>query len=511
MFTQTHTRRPRRIGVALFLTLSLTLTLASNTHAAAKRSLDNREATIHVLNRMAFGPRPGQVDAVLRGNWRTWVETQLNPETIDDAALDARIAGAYPSLAMDLTQTYGAYTVEPNYAIKGQPTTEERRAFSRQRGMLQNKVREELTMSVILRAAESERQFQEVMVEFWRNHFNIDQTKVTYQSNNYEEQVLRKHAFGKFEDLLMASAKHPAMLVYLDNFVSKAGALNENYAREIMELHTLGVDNYYTQEDVIELARVLTGWSCGWNSKGADRQYTFIYNDRNHDAKPATVVGLKIDGQGGLADGEKAVRYLAYHKGTAQFISRKLCVYLLDDHPPQELIDRVAAVFSETNGDLREVYREILFSPEFTDVTYYKSKFKTPFEFVASSLRATDARIDNPQSLLRSLKMMGQTVYQCDVPTGYYDQAESWLDPGVMVYRWDFAIQLQRGKLKGVSIPDSFYQPLTKISRSYAAKKLMQMIAPGPEDPATLKTLGRVSDLKNMTGLALGSAPFQQQ
>jgi uncharacterized protein (DUF1800 family) len=297
------------------------------------------------------------------------------------------------------------------------------------------------------------------------------------------------------------------MLVYLDNYVSSKRGLNENYARELMELHTLGVDNYYTQPDVVALARVLTGWTCGWRGS----EYTFFFNPDAHDATPATVVGLELNGKGGQADGEKAIRHLANHEGTARFVCTKLCRYLVNDSPSAGLIDRVADVFRKTGGDLHAVYRAVIFSPEFIDSRNYRAKFKTPFEYTVSALRATAARLDSPERVFRELKLMGQPIYECEEPTGYADQREAWGDPGIMVYRWNFAIELVTDKVKGVAIGTSFAEEVLKSPPASRARKVMDLVLPGVSDTRTLWLSSQTTDARAMVAWALGSPSFQQQ
>lgn len=475
--------------------------------------LTDQEAAIHVLNRLAFGPTPGQVDEVRKLGWKAWIEQQLKPEAIDDSALDKQLAELFPSLSMNLEQIYETYQ-KP--FPKKDASPEEKKKFQQQRNQSLAQLRRELQESVLFRAVYSKRQFSEVINEFWRNHFNVDVNKVPFLAMHYEVNAIRPHAFGKFEDLILATAKHPAMLIYLDNFISTAKGLNENYARELMELHTLGVDNFYKQHDVIELAKVLTGWTCGARPKGgkgavAGKEYGFYFNKGTHAAVPATVVGCKIDGKGGMEDGIKVIRYLANHEGTAKYISGRLCKYLVSDTPSPEFIDRVAGIFRKSGGNLTEVYRAIIFSPEFIAKDSYRAKFKTPFEYTVSALRATGAKIDSGQVVLRDLRMMGQPIYECSVPTGYSDQAEAWLDPGVMVYRWNFAMQLAKGNYKGVQVPASTFERFQKATAAEKAKRVMEIFVPGITDAATEQALARAPDVKTAIGLALGSPGFQKQ
>lgn len=486
----------RRAGLLGILAGILVITSPGPSSAQLPpRQLSATEAASHVLNRLAFGPRPGQVEDVAQNGWRRWVERQLNPDAVDDSLLERRIAECSPTLQLSLTELQQL----------GKEDKGKKRESRRE-------VKDELREAVLRRAVSSTRQFKEVMVEFWRNHLNVDVNKVPFLASHYEEHVLRQHAFGKFEDLLLASAKHPAMLVYLDNYISNRSGVNENYARELMELHTLGVDNGYTQKDVVALARVLTGWTCGWRTgPSGSQEYMFYFNEGAHDTSPATVVGLDLAGTGGMADGEKAIRHLANHSGTARFLAIKLCRYLVNDVPSPELVDRVVSTFHKTGGDLREIYRTILFSPEFMDPRNYRAKFKTPFEYTVSALRTVSARIESPDEIFRELRLMGQPIYECEEPTGFSDQREAWLDPGIMVYRWNLAIGLVTDKVKGVKIGRGFTDEVVKSTHAARTRQVMAMVLPGIQDPATERFIARSTDLRTQVALALGSPGFQQQ
>jgi uncharacterized protein (DUF1800 family) len=480
-------------------TLALAAALAGPVQslaAAPARKLTASEAAQHVLSRLAFGGRPGQFAQVARAGWKSWATAQLDPAAIHDRPLEERLARECPSLSYSLAQLEGL--------SRGVERQEQREARER--------IKDELRTAVLLRAVHSERQFQEVIVDFWRNHLNVDVNKVPFLATHYEEHVLRRHAFDKFENLLLASAKHPAMLVYLDNYVSNRQGVNENYARELMELHTLGVDNGYTQGDVEALARVLTGWTCGWqaSTSGSD-DYTFYFSDRAHDASAATIVGLEIGGSGGMSDGEAAIRHIARHENTSRFIAGKLCRYLVSDSPPPELIDRVATVFRQTEGDLREVYRAIIFDPEFTSAANFRAKVKTPFEFLVSVLRTTDADVKSPKRVFKELQLMGQPIYECLEPTGYSDAREAWLDPGVMVYRWNVSIQLVTGKLDGVSGGAEFVEPILQAPAADRPRKVMELLLPGLADRKFERLLSFTNDPRALTAYALGSPAFQQQ
>ena len=431
--------------------------------------------------------------------------------------------------------------------VNNPPTKAERdlrREEQRKRNQLEAQAERELRDSVYHRAVYSERQFQEVIVAFWREHFSIDQQKgeVGLLANNWEEEVIRKYAFGKFEHLLMASARHPAMLIYLDNIVSqkpltereqklidrfenrdnvprsvralsRQRGLNENYARELMELHTLGVDREYKQRDVTELSRVLTGWTARWtgNPDTHEGDYLFYFNADVHDTRNKVVLGSKLRG-GGEDQGITVIRALAKHKYTADFIARKLCAYLLRDQPSEDLVKDVARVFTRTKGDLPKVYEAIVFSDEFFARSNHRVKFKTPFEFVVSSLRATGAQVDDYQRIDQSLTLMGQPTYRCPDPTGWYDSKEAWLDPGVLVYRWTFAIDLAGNRLSGVRVPDALLANLP--AKELKAKMQKQVLPAGLHDRTSLiidEELGRNPSAEQMLATMLGSPDFQQQ
>jgi uncharacterized protein (DUF1800 family) len=275
-----------------------------------------------------------------------------------------------------------------------------------------------------------------------------------------------------------------------------------------MELHTLGVDNFYKQPDVIALARVLTGWTCG---RRGGEDAGFHFNADAHDDQPIKLIDLEIDGTGGVADGEKAIKYLANHPGTAKFISAKLCKYLVNDNPPPKLVERAAEAFLETGGDLRDVYRAIIFSQDFMDPKNFRAKFKTPFEFTVSVLRTTSADVGSSDRLFRELQLMGQPIYECLEPTGYSDMRESWLDPGVMIYRWNFTIALVTDKLAGVKVGKEFADTVLQATQADRTRKVMETCLPGVNDVQTRQFVSQTPDIRAMVALALGSASYQQQ
>jgi len=545
----------RQLGLCLTAVVTLAAPPAVRANDTAtdpgEQPLTGKELTHHVLSRLAFGPTPGLAEKVEQMGWQAWAKQQLDPASIEDGAVDYVLEDRWASLRLSMGQVFAEY--RPPY--KNDPPTDEERAM---RNRLRQQVRTELPESVLYRAIHSERQFNEVICEFWRNHFNIDQGKddVQYLAPHFEQHVIRRFAFDRFEHLLLASARHPAMLIYLDNDVSqkpltdreqrlvdrfegkqykprtvlglgRQRGLNENYARELMELHTLGVDQGYTQRDVTELARILTGWTGGYDNpedpaerqgrlmtSPAGRDYGFAFREGVHDDRPKVLLGTRFRGDG-EAEGVRAVRLLAAHPNTAWFISHKLCRYLVNDEPDPALVRRVATVFRKTRGHLPSVYEAIIFDPEFIKRKNFRAKFKTPFEFVASAVRATGASSENLGELRHAIGRMGQPIYREEDPTGYEDTAEAWLDPGVLVYRWSFSLRLAQGRVKGVKIDDRFLERTRHMQASEMAEALIDRLLPGGMDDRlrTILTeeIERLGDHRAALGLVLGSPTFQQQ
>jgi len=461
--------------------------------------LSEREKVIHVLNRLSFGATPGEVDRIVyEGGWKAWVMRQMAPEKIDDTELDTLLAERFPWTGMTLPRMKAAYPLAEN-------------------GYNNPQLRHELPRAVLVRAALSKRQFKEVMCEFWRNHFCIDQPerlapRRSWTACHYDDEVIRDHVFGKFEKMLRASAHHAGMLEYLDNHLSRKGAWNENYAREIMELHTLGVDSYYNEDDVLELTKVLTGWSF-------DDNLQFVFNAPYHEPGEKLLLGRRIaEGYGG---GEYALHLLASHKGTAQFISWKLCRYLVNDNPPEGLVNRVAAVFRRSDGDLSKVYLEIIESPEFMRRENFRAKFRTPFECAAAALRATNADIRDAGATTAVVGRMGQDIYNCMDPTGYFDQAEAWMDAGVLTTRWDYSWKLVRGQVPGVSLPGDYFTAYENILRDRdkggPAAMVDQMIKDiigddvGDRTREVMLEAAEQGSAPRAFSILLGSPSFQQQ
>ena len=412
----------------------------------------------------------------------------------------------------------------------------------------------ELQASRILRAVYSERQLQEVMVDFWTNHFNVFAGKGAdrWLLPAYDRDTIRPNALGKFSDLLTATAQSPAMLFYLDNFQSVSPnanqgnarrrlmnqempaqqqrprrGINENYARELMELHTLGVDGGYTQKDVQEVARCFTGWTIfqprggaaavrALNGEGARRNAgTFFFNSRVHDDGEKTVLGRKIPAGGGFKDGMIVLDLLAHHPSTAKFIATKLVRYFVSDTPPPALVDRVAAAFTKSDGDIRETLKAIFFSNEFNSPEAYRSKIKRPFELVVSAMRTLGADTNGGPQTHQWIARMGEPLYGFQTPNGYSDAAESWVNTGGLLERMNFGLALAGNRIQGTRVD------LAKLSAQDKSKLIdesLKMIVAGDISPATRETLMKQIDEKNAkdtvattVGLILGTPEFQRQ
>ncbi|MGE3276540.1 MAG: DUF1800 domain-containing protein [Vicinamibacterales bacterium] len=437
-------------------------------------------AARHVLDRLAFGARPGEVAAIRREGVTAWIDRQLRPRGIDDAALAARLARL-------TTLTLDSATIAREYI---RPAREERRAALQQAGAevapseprmdavprmagapgsrrpqsdVQRRGRQvlmELSEARVLRAVYGERQLEEVLVDFWFNHFNVFAGKGAVENyvTVYERDAIRPHVLGSFRELLGATATNPAMLFYLDNWQSKAGAINENYARELLELHTLGVDGGYTQHDVEEVARAFTGWTLQGPGGPA------VYRPGRHDDGAKTVLGHVIPAGGGRSDVDRVLDIVATHPATARHIATELARRFVSDEPPAALVDRAATVFRDTHGNLRDVVRVIVTSREFFAPEARAAKVKTPFEFVVSALRASGANVVNGGVLAGTLRELGMPLYMCVPPTGYDETADAWLASGALVARLNFATDLAHNRVRGIRVstrdPDALAEQL---------------------------------------------------
>jgi uncharacterized protein (DUF1800 family) len=380
--------------------------------------VDDPAAVAHVLRRWTWGPREGEAEAVAQQGLAAWVAAQFDPASLDESALSAL-------LPPDPTPP-------PAFASM---------QAARQFGRALVRV---MTERRFLTAVHGARQVEAVLVDFWFNHFNVFASKglVGLYLPAYERDVIRPRVLGRFRDLLGAVAHAPSMLIYLDNFLSVGAAspggrgrgLNENYARELLELHTLGVDGPYTQADVVAVARAFTGWTV--DLEGG--QFTFAA--ASHDAGPKVVLGVPLAG-GGEGEGEQVLDLLAVHPATARHLATKLARRFVLDDPPASLVDLLAARYLESGGDLHAMTTALIQAPNFADPAVRFRKFKTPLDFMLSLFRATGAPLPDARGLAARLDELGMAPYQCLDPTGYADEAQVWLSPGSIVARMNAILQ----------------------------------------------------------------------
>jgi uncharacterized protein (DUF1800 family) len=492
--------------------------------------LTERQAAAHLLSRFTYGPTPGQIDQVVKMGLERWFEQQLDGSLPDDSLntmlnqydalklTNREVAEIYPKNGVVIrmavkdglinkdsvkTDRKEYRDVIASYMAKNgmKPTQELYRQFYNQK---------------VLRAAYSNNQLHEVLTDFWFNHFNVSTTKPDCAEfiPNYERDVIRPNVTAKFGDLLLATAKSPAMLYYLDNFSSsgansqannnpiarkrmemlekqaqdnpamaanlqklknakKTQGLNENYAREVMELHTLGVDGGYTQQDVTQAARVLTGWTVAplgqygggsglgkamdnmtddrLKARGITRDGDFLFTANRHDTGDKTVLGKHFSNEG-YQEGVDLLNMLAHNPSTAKFITRKIAVRFVNDAPPQTLLDKMAKTYRDKDGDIKEVLTAMVTAPEFWSATSVREKTKSPFELVISSVRSLNAQIDQPFQLYSWANKMGQKMYAYQAPTGYPDRGQYWINTGALLNRMNFGLALASQRIPGIKI-----------------------------------------------------------
>jgi len=537
---------------------------------APSRELTASEQVLHALNRLAHGPRPGDVERVRAMGVDRWIAEQLAPDRIPDPKTEALIA-TYVTLrrpANELARSYetlrrarqDAQRAAARMGDSSDPRELRRDALRDRPELVQlartvQRAQGELQSARLARAVVSERQLNERMVDFWANHFSVFAGKgvVRYYLPEYERDVIRPHALGNFRALLGAVAKSPAMLFYLDNWQSRADStqptladargagraplrealqraqradgtidesrlppalrrrwqrmpaeqrarlqnglrqlaqrrgrgLNENYARELLELHTLGVDGGYTQQDVIEVARALTGWTF------APREGTgFVFRREMHDAGAKVVLGHGLAAGRGIEDGEQVLDIVARHPSTSRFIARKLAVRFVSDTPPAALVERAAATFRATDGDIRETLRTIVTSPEFFSRAAYRAKVKTPFEVVASALRAVGADADVTPRSAQAVARLGQPIFGRQTPDGWPDRADAWVNTGSILDRINFGFAVAGEQLPGVSLARwSTFQSLRDAPRAQQVDGIVGAILGGDVSPVTREVL----------------------
>ncbi len=493
--------------------------------------LTDRQAAAHLLSRFTYGATPGQVDEVVNMGLEKWFQQQLDGGLPDDSlnvlladndALtmsNATIAKTYPQPAQIRRMAIRDGVIDKDSVNKDTNKKEYRdqlAEYMKSKGFKpRNELYRQFINQKILRAANTNNQLNEVLTDFWFNHFNVSLTKNDCAEfiPAYERDVIRPNANGNFETLLLATAKSPAMLMYLDNFTSVgettrqlnpkqqqrlqqeiAGALddasrdavlkkmqnakknqglNENYAREVMELHTLGVDGGYTQQDVTQAARVLTGWTLypftdygagaamrkviekigedKLTERGFVHEGDFLFTMNRHDIQEKTVLGKNFPANGGYEEGVTLLKMLAHHPSTAKFISRKLAVRFVNDNPSQALIDRMAKTFTDKKGDIKEVLITLAASPEFWNADALREKTKSPFELAISSVRSLDATVRQPQQLNNWITKMGQKMYYYQAPTGFPDRSQYWINTGSLLNRMNFGLALASQRIPGIT------------------------------------------------------------
>ena len=556
--------------------------------SSPEKKLTEEQKIAHVLNRLGFGARPGDIEKVKAIGLQKYIDQQLSPSAINDSVAEAKVKNL-EVFGMTTAEVFEKY---PNpgaliRALEGpqnnnqQPKANEDMT-EKERQDRQQKLREyytkydlrpanqmlpQIVSNRVLRAVYSERQLQEVMVDFWQNHFNVFSGKaaVRWYIPSYERDVLRKNALGNFKDLVVGTAQHPAMLFYLDNFESvspnaqpagnnrggngrrlqqilrrggilggenqmpqrpqqqrppqqqqqqqqRQRGINENYARELMELHTLGVDGGYTQKDIVAVAKAFTGWTIA-DARGyrraAAREITgmenrqverlqriagvpddlesgqFYFNPRWHDSSAKTVLGQKVD-EGGVKDGLKVIDILVKYPSTAKYIAKKLAVKFVSDNPSEGLVKRVAEAFTKSDGDIKTTLRAIFTDKEFFAAENYRAKIKTPFELAVSSIRALGADTQAGPAMLAMLNKLGEVPYGYQAPTGYPDMAEDWVNTGALLERLNFAIAIASNRIPGTRVDLRGFDPK---DRTKLLDHAIGNILGGEVSPTTRATL----------------------
>jgi uncharacterized protein (DUF1800 family) len=399
----------------------------------AARFSKSTDPVAHLLHRATFGVRPGELERARQMGIEAWLDEQLHPERIDDSATEARVAALFPTLTMSPQELYDVAQEADDGGYS---------------------VAMELKRATLYRALFSRRQLYEVMVQLWNNHFSMYHFKdyVSIWKTVDDREVSRRLAFGHFRELLIASAHSPAMMIFLDNEDNVADGPNENYARELMELHSIGVDAGYTQGDVREVARCFTGWTVNYDDEGANGEFRFA--GWAHDPGPKTVLGVAIaGGDPGMLDGRRVLETLARHPACARFISTKLCRHFVADTPPASLVGKAAAAFTATGGDIRAVLRTILLADEFAASA--DQKLRRPYEFLVAALRALvpEVTVDALDSFLYSLYPLGQVPFEWEPPNGYPDVGAAWANTNGLLGRWNLASALVLNWFEGAQVP----------------------------------------------------------
>jgi len=540
--------------------------------------LTPRDSARHALNRLAYGPRPGEVHRVAADGVMRWIDRQLSPRKIDDGPLAAR-ERRFKILDYDSGELARIYVDAQRERRKQQRRQgdadrdsvgaqhagplPQRMDSSQERGRRLAGAFQELA---VVRAVLSERQLYEVMVDFWTNHFNVFLAKGAdrFLTPSYIEQTIRPRALGKFADLLIATAESPAMLFYLDNWESVApgskspqamrlrarplfGArpmfggpplfdpgrdpmradslrrqalerapkgINENYARELLELHTLGVDGGYTQQDVIQVARILTGWSVARPQQGGD----FEFHDWAHDYGEKVVIGVTFPAGHGRDEGVRLLKLLANHPATMHHVSRRLCQRFVNDDPPDGCVDDAVTAWKRSDGDIREVLRAIFRSPDFWASENVRAKIKTPLEFVVSAARAVGGDPDTTPRLAQVVARLGEPLYLHVAPDGYPEREDAWVNSGALLDRMNAAVVLAAGRLPGVTVSLDSVVPATPDAEQLIAQANGAVLSGTMSENTKAVIRRQISDISDpvqaralAVGLAIGGPEFQRR
>lgn len=498
-----------------------------------RRELSADEQVAHVLSRLTFGARPGDAEKVAEMGVDAWIEKQLHPESIGDGDVEfalqelsgSRFGRVAPAMMTSMSPDANmAVTTSIEDRVKGvRQVTNARAAIPAATAFpMRSDPRGtgEIETWKVIRAQMTERQLLEVVTDFWSNHFSVYAAKMPSASAifDWEREVIRPNALGKFRTLLGAVAHSPAMLFYLDNWLSRADSINENYARELLELHTLGVDGGYTQNDVIEVARAFTGWTLADPPVAEGRAYPAVFRFRTamHDAGRKTVLGTVLPPGRGVEDGEAVLDMLAKHPSTAHFIAYKLARRLVSDQPPKALVDHAAATFTATDGDIAEVIRTIVHSQEFFSRAAFRTKVKTPFEFMVSAMRGLEMTTDAGIPSVRYLREFGQPAYGHATAEGWPDYNEAWVNSGALLKRVFFSADVLDGKVFNMQPSRWTGWSLSKRDAKTQADGVISLLLNGVAATETRNAIlaaegTGIERLRVMATVALGSPDFQRR
>ena len=508
------------------------------------QGLTDRQAAEHLLSRFTFGIAPGDIDFAVKMGLEKWFDTQMNGK-ISDPELTEKLK-TFPAISMNTETIVNTYllgaqlrkkAIDEGFLLKEDVESDKAKQFEAYKklkekyGVQSSKELERQTVNQkVVRAIFAKNQMHEVLTDFWFNHFNVfmGKNQSAQYVLSYERDVIRPHVNKNFNELLLATAKSPAMLTYLDNFLSSdeqvgefgrnrqnnnkaPKGLNENYAREIMELHTLGVDGGYNQTDVVNAAKILTGWTLyplrkngeknqiaemldkiGEDrlvNRGFVRDGDFLFAANRHVTGPKSVLG-KTYNQGGYEEGVALINDLAMHPSTAKFISQKIAVRFVSDQPNPDLIDKMARTFLETKGNISKVIRTMVETPEFWNEEARRQKTKSPFEYAVSAVRSLNGDVMFPAALANQIAKMGQKLYYYQAPTGFPDKGQYWINTGSLLNRMNFGLDIAAGKIAGVRIDaNKVFGNKEPESAEDALRKLGAILLPERDIETTIQRL----------------------